>query len=656
MKINSGGCVANKAKKNQEKLSPDKWLKDVRGMWAKNKKTAQKAALLTMAVIFILLAAFMSYSIAYAKRSFPKIMVGEVEVGGKKEADIAQMVKGSLDKREKQALVFRYESKEWKLGAEALKLSYDEKKTAEVVFYLGREKTFSRRLWGRLEALFKVREVPAVFTYNEKAVEDMIGQIAGEVNIPEHDADGRIEGDRVEIVAEKKGMRVEDEKLKRDVLASLAGVKDNLVTVPVETVNPKVSTDQAEKAKQDAEGMLGRQIKLTWEGGERQINNATIAKWIEFVGVPKEQQSLGLIKKTEYELRAQLNEVRLQSYVAELAKGINRSPKDAKLTINGGVVSVLQASEEGYKVDGAAATTEIKKALLEGGEAEIKLPITVSKPEVTVDSINNLGIKEIIGTATTTFTGSPANRIHNIKTGVGFLHGALVKPGAEFSVVGTLGKVDGSTGYLPELVIKENKTTPEYGGGLCQVSTTLFRSILNAGLKVMERQNHAYRVSYYEKDGNGQMIGPGLDATIYMPKPDLKFLNDTGAYILIQGRVEGKKITFDLWGTKDGRVSAIDGPHVSDITTPGEPIRAETDTLFRGQEQQVEKAHDGATAVVNYTVTRNGEVLYKQTFKSKYKAWPARFLVGTKEPPPGEVVPPTPTPTPEVPTPPPPTP
>jgi vancomycin resistance protein YoaR len=259
------------------------------------------------------------------------------------------------------------------------------------------------------------------------------------------------------------------------------------------------------------------------------------------------------------------------------------------------------------------------------------LTLKVQDPVVDENSLDALGIKEIIGRGETSFAGSPANRIHNIKTGLSFLQSALLKPGEEFSTVKKLGAVDNTTGYLPELVIKENRTTPEYGGGLCQVSTTLFRAVLKAGLKVTERQNHSYRVSYYEPP-------VGLDATIYLPRPDFKFLNDTPGHILVQGQVIGNRIIFELWGTSDGRTSVVTDPIITNIKPPPPEIRTETDTLPLGEVKQIEKPHEGATAIAYYTVTRNGQVINKQTFKSIYKPWAARFLVGTRvdNPPPPE--------------------
>ena len=159
------------------------------------------------------------------------------------------------------------------------------------------------------------------------------------------------------------------------------------------------------------------------------------------------------------------------------------------------------------------------------------------------------------------------------------------------------------TGYLPELVIKGDRTVPEFGGGLCQVSTTLFRAVMDSGLPVTARRNHSYRVSYYEKDGNGKVIGPGLDATIYEPDVDFKFKNDMSTPVLIIGYVIGDKVTFELYGTKDGRTSKIDGPKKLTETAPGEPVYIETTDLAPGVIKQVETPHPGGSAVATYTIS-----------------------------------------------------
>ena len=185
--------------------------------------------------------------------------------------------------------------------------------------------------------------------------------------------------------------------------------------------------------------------------------------------------------------------------------------------------------------------------------------------------------------------GSPKNRKINIAVGAKRYNGLLISPGSEFSFNQYLGPINKAAGFLPELVIKNNVTTPEYGGGLCQVSTTAFRAALNAGLEITDRRNHAYAVSYYGT--------PGLDATIYPPSTDLKFKNNTPSYILIQTRIEGTKLFFEFWGTDDGREVAVDEPVVYG-----------------------KQANGAVKAYVKQKVTMGDETLVDDTFYSRYKS------------------------------------
>jgi len=201
-----------------------------------------------------------------------------------------------------------------------------------------------------------------------------------------------------------------------------------------------------------------------------------------------------------------------------------------------------------------------------------------------------LGITALIGSGETNFAGSPASRIHNIRVGSNKFQGTLIAPGEEFSFNTLLGEVTAKEGYLPELVIKKGETVPEYGGGLCQVSTTFFRAAVRSGLEITQRYNHSYPVVYYGI--------PGFDATIYPPSPDLRFLNNTENHILIQYRIEGTKLAWDIYGTDDGRTVELDGPHVYDKKPDGSMKAWLTQKLF----------------------DEGGELAYEKTFYSNYKS------------------------------------
>lgn len=251
-----------------------------------------------------------------------------------------------------------------------------------------------------------------------------------------------------------------------------------------------------------------------------------------------------------------LDQDAISKYVGQLAYQTDKQPEDAKLKIEDGKVSVFSLGEKGQTLDQDASTQKLFSYIETGNfSAPIDLPYKQTDPQIpNVDSISDLGVTSLLGEGVSNFRGSPANRIFNITVASNHFNGVLIKQGEEFSFINTLGPVDGDHGYRPELVILKDKTTPEFGGGICQVSTTTFRAAINSGLKITARTPHAYPVSYYNPQG--------MDATVYIPRPDLKFVNDTPSYILIQTRIEGTQLFFDFYGTDDGRKTQVIGPTV----------------------------------------------------------------------------------------------
>ena len=288
-----------------------------------------------------------------------------------------------------------------------------------------------------------------------------------------------------------------------------------------------------------------------------------------------------------------INSDAIKSYVEDLARRVNRDAADAKFKVENGVVGTFEEARNGLALN-TAKSFEVLSEAISKDSSEVTLPFDSIKSNVNYSDINNMGISSLIGEGTSNFKGSPANRIHNIKVATERYNGLLIKPGEEFSFVKHLGEVDGEHGYLPELVIKKNKTEAEFGGGICQVSSTAFRAAIYSGLKITARRNHAYPVSYYNPQG--------MDATVYVPNPDMKFLNNTPGYILIQTKIEGTQLTFSFYGTNDGRTINIDGPRI------------------------IEKQPDGslkATFTQN-VITKDGTEIINDIFNSSYDS-PYRY-------------------------------
>ncbi len=252
---------------------------------------------------------------------------------------------------------------------------------------------------------------------------------------------------------------------------------------------------------------------------------------------------------------------KFNDYLIQLATATNIEPVDAKFEFGGDNKAVVfRQSLQGKKFNISKSATAIITALREN-KTSAQLTVDTIEPEVTLEKVNDLGIETLLAKGESDFHGSSNARIHNIKTGASKFNGTIIKPGEEFSFNKILGDVDEKTGYQPELVIKGGQTIPEYGGGLCQLSTTVFRAAILAGLLITERRPHSFPVKYYNPQG--------FDATIYPGVSDLKFINDTGGHILIQTKIEGTELFVELYGSSNGRQVTLDGPHQYDQKANG---------------------------------------------------------------------------------------
>ncbi|HEY4474639.1 MAG TPA: VanW family protein [Candidatus Paceibacterota bacterium] len=290
-------------------------------------------------------------------------------------------------------------------------------------------------------------------------------------------------------------------------------------------------------------------LELTINDNKLVLKSSELKGWVEpYIRSYSGEQDLRMSEK-------------FNDYMIRLAVATNIEPVDAKFEFgSSGKVSIFSQSFQGKMFNVTKSTTNIVNALREH-KPSVQLTVDIIEPKITLEKINNLGIQTLLAKGESDFHGSSNARVNNIKTGSSKFSGIIIKPGEEFSFNNLLGEVNDKNGYQPELVIKNGQVIPEYGGGLCQVSTTMFRAAIWAGLPITERRPHSFPVKYYAPQG--------FDATIYPGVSDSKFVNDTEGHILIQTKISGTKLTVEFYGSDDGRSVAIDGPHQYDEKVSG---------------------------------------------------------------------------------------
>lgn len=578
----------------------------------KRKSSHEKFWLFFSMAVVLLAALLMFFEFFFQNRVFARVYLGELNLGGKEKSEIENSINFYLSDFEKKNLTLIIDEKKYEISFSDLELKYNAPKTGEAIYQFGRSQSLSRAIQEQFSLFFGRQKITPVWEYNEEKLKIWLLEIKQKEEIKVKDAALNLKNGTVEILEEREGKILNDKKLFKEIVRKISHLDEKKIVENTALILPKVRQENVLKAKTLAEEFLSQEITLKTDDFKELVGQKTKEGWLEFVG-------------ESGELKMVINQEKIRAYVETLAKKTDRPAIDAKLKIEEGRVVVFQPSQDGFSLQKEETVELIEKAVSHN-EKEIILPIKVTKSPVRTETVNDFGIKESIGTAITYFKGSPQNRVHNIQVGASFFNGLLIKPRETFSTLDVLGSVSFEQGFLPELVIKEDRLIPEVGGGLCQVSTTLFRAALNSGLEIVERQNHSFRVRYYEPP-------VGMDATIYSPRPDLKFKNNTSSYILIQAKTDETSITFEFFGTKDGRQIEITQPQVFNFKTPGDPVYIEDSTLPKGEVKQIEKAVNGADAVFYYKVTLSGKVLEQKTFKSRYVPWKAKFKVGTKEEP-----------------------
>lgn len=586
----------------------------------KNKKRKRAIIIGGLTLLFLLIMIISTYAYAFAQETLPNIYVANVKVSGKNLPDSAQLISNKVQEFYADPIILMAQDKTQEVHAADVGVVVDSKASAALAYDYGRRSGFMASVWDYIRQPFHRVNLELVLTHDQDKLDKVVDKFASAVDKPEINAGVKIEkGKAVETGAED-GSRINRDEVKNKLLASFRNNSNQKLSFELNIVKPTITSGDAKEAISQAEKLRKAKIILNFDGKQSSPSQNTFDSWIGSA-------------LYDGKLYASVDSQKIKEWLNSMASDLNQDPVEARLTMTDGKLSIQGSGVEGKSLDeektASAIVTHVKDYVVNNSSEKnivIESAMTVAKPTVTAQNISTLGIVELVGTGTTSFVGSPENRKHNINVGASALSGVIVKPGEEFSTLKNLGKIDQASGYLPELVIKVNKTVPEYGGGLCQVSTTLFRATMNAGLKITERQNHRYRVSYYEPP-------VGMDATIYEGSPDFKFVNNYTNSILVQSSVIGTKITFEIYGKKDGRTVEVGTPNVYDVVNPPDPIYTDTDTLPVGTTKKIEASHPGASASFNYTVLNaDGSVMNKQSFTSKYVPWQAKYLVGTAQP------------------------
>ena len=472
-----------------------------------------------------------------------------------------------------------------------------------------------------LEELFRPNRVGMFVSADEEKIREAVRAAFPDREVPPVDAAFAFKDDgawTAEATEGTPGDAFDFEPFLTALLSRLADLDRTPTPLIVTHREPDVSTEDAKALVERALAALGRAPFTITVAADDTTDGGTWTFDAEALSRLLAPGTEGLV----------VNEEAFAATLDEIAAAVETPARDARFLMENGRVVEFVGSQDGVTLDRDAARGGFEAAL-NGDTADVALALGVAEPSVKTEDVNDLGITDVLGVGTSSWRGSPPNRIKNIRNGVRLLNGLLIAPDETFSLLNALRPFELANGYLPELVIKGDKIEPEIAGGLCQIGTTTFRATMNSGLPVTKRSNHSLVVSYYNDPSNGN---PGTDATIYDPAPDFQFTNDTGHYVLFQAEMDetSSSLRFTFWGTNDGRKGSYSPPVVLRWIGVGETVNTETLDLEPG-EKKCQGAHVGADTTFTYSVVKPDGTTEETVFASHYRPLPEICLVGVEE-------------------------
>lgn len=552
--------------------------------------------------------AFAGWQFWHADRIFSGVRVAGVPVGGETRAVALLRLHKELTPYPLAPIFLQHGGRQWALGTELLTPQADLEDAVNRAYFVGRQGGLLERMQNQWRAVAGQKTIWPEVVVSEGAARQVVGDAAAEVRRPSRPA--------LDIgdfsLPSQLGLDVDIAATAQLILAQAASGHSG--TVPLQTFHTAPQSSSPGTAESAAAGppSPSQPIVLRHEpsGIGFALDAALLAKLMPG-GDPRF-----------------LNEEALRVVVSGWAKQVSFPAQDARLRFDDatGQLTVLRPSRPGQRLN-VDLTIEAVRQALTSDHRTATLPIIAVPPAVDSDQLEKLGISELIANGVTYFGGSSGARVHNIEVATEKFVGVVIPPGGVFSFNSTIEAVSAANGFEDSAIIWGDRTAVGIGGGVCQVSTTVFRAALAAGFPLLERHNHGYVVSWYGD--------PGFDATIFTPYVDFRFLNDSDAHLLIQPVADSVAgiLSFRFYGTKPDREVIIGEAKYTDIKQPGAPIYQEDASLKPGQVKQVEWAKEGMTATVIRTVTENGKSR-TDPIVSVYRPWNAVFLYG-----PGTVIP-----------------
>jgi vancomycin resistance protein YoaR len=581
--------------------------------------------LFALLLAFLLAPLALPYLLAYViypGQVLPGVRIQGLGVGGQTEAAISNTFAALHRDFIDQPINLEHEQSSWRPTLAELGAQFSPELLAGQAMAVGRSGDPLARLLTVYRLWRDGIEITPRLVLDQPTMQAYLLNIAREVDQPPSNAALSIAAAKVVGTPSRAGRQLLVDQSAEEITTALATLQPQALVLQTRTLAPAIGDGALVEAQNQALAMLESPLQLT--RGEEQ-----------WVWPPDKLAELLRVDPQGNRLSVQVDPDQLARAVERLAQLVDTGTAEPRLRFVDGEVRIVEEGKEGWRLkpEQAVAAISATLQLSQPTTRTLSLPVERLKPQITAETLPNLGIKELVGEGSSSFAGSAEYRITNIKAGAARMDGVLIAPGEEFSFNTQLGEVDAANGFVEGYAIIGNRTQLEWGGGVCQDSTTVFRAAFWAGLPITERHAHTFYISWYDRYGLGPNgDGQGLDAAIFTGVQDLKFLNDTGNWLLMQATVDesAQVLTVRLYGTKPNREVRLEGPFIDNVVAaPSEPVYVDDATRASGTLYQSDVARSGRDIIVYRVLVENGVEIAREQFFTRFKAWPNIFVRGT---------------------------
>jgi vancomycin resistance protein YoaR len=557
----------------------------------------------------VFLLAVLAFGFAYA--GSPDVIadgvrVSNLDLGGLTQQEAQAKLSARAHALSTEPVVFTAAGRKWSIAPAELAVRGDWPAAAARAVAQG-DAPLPVRGWKRLELRLFGSDLEPQAQADRAALERRLAQIAKRVEVKGREAAIVLRGGQPVVVPGEAGRSLELAEAGETMIAALAALdRSDSIPLPVGLTPPDVSQDALAPVAEEVRTVLSAPVTFVYKDVHLSITPAQMASFLELPHDGERALSIGGPEA--------------KKFFDNLSRAVRRAPREVDFTVSADGKTHMIRSRDGRKLDVEASEKALLAAALKRSGRQAQLVVSPAPPRLSTERARSLGLTGLVGQYTT-FYGGDANRIHNVQLVAGLIDRHLIAPHSTFSFNKTTGDRNAAQGFLEAPVIINGELKTGLGGGVCQVSTTVFNAAFEAGLPITSRTNHALYIDHYPL---------GRDATVNYPDTDLTFQNDSDHWILLRTIVGASSLTVRLFGSPlHRRVETSTSPLRE--TGPPPVKRVPDPELYAGNKVVESYGQPSRSVSVRRIVyDASGKVMYDTTWYSSYLAEPKVVRYGTK--------------------------